>query len=345
MTTAENAQGVAVMNDLRFLWLEITAKCNLFCSHCYADSGPQGDLYGDMSYGDWARVIDEAAELGCRALQFIGGEPTMHPRLDDLVDHANHRGFDFIEVFTNATRVGKDLIGCFQRGGVHVATSFYSDDPAVHEQITQGKGSWQRTVHGIETVLAAGLPIRVGVIETERNAGHGPRAIEFLKGLGVQEVRMDRERGVGRGKLVRLGCEGERYEELCGECWKARLCVTSGGDVFPCVFSRATRLGDVRSGLSGILESAKLADFGRKLRSIHECSAPAPTEQRPGDHPESYGRMQNCSPCTPPCLPQCPMRPGCHPESCGPMQPCDPAPGTCTPNCNPPCAPLSCAPN
>ena len=105
----------------------------------------------------------------------------MHPRLDDLVDYANHQGFEFIEVFTNATRLCKELLGCFQRNGVHVATSFYSDDPVVHEHVTQGKGSWQRTVNGIETVLAAGLPIRVGVIDTELNRGHGPRAIEFLK--------------------------------------------------------------------------------------------------------------------------------------------------------------------
>jgi MoaA/NifB/PqqE/SkfB family radical SAM enzyme len=330
MTTAENAQCVSVMHDLRFLWLEITAKCNLLCSHCYADSGPQGDLYGDMGYGDWTRVIDEAAGLGCRALQFIGGEPTMHPRLDDLVDHANHRGFDFIEVFTNATRLGKELIGCFQRGGVHVATSFYSDDPVVHEQITQGKGSWQRTVHGIEAVLAAGLPIRVGVIETERNAGHGPRALEFLKSLGVREVRMDRERGVGRGKLIHLGGEGERYEELCGQCWKGKLCVTSGGEVFPCVFARATPLGDVHSGLAGILRTAKLTDFRRKVRAMHEPGATASTSAVPAVRNQEW-----CPPA---------LNPDCPPDSCSPAA-C--TPNYCTPNeCLPnDCSPAQCSPN
>jgi MoaA/NifB/PqqE/SkfB family radical SAM enzyme len=330
MTTAENAQGVSMMNGLRFLWLEITAKCNLLCSHCYADSGPQGDLYGDMSYDDWTRVIDEAGDLGCRAVQFIGGEPTMHPRLDDLVDHANHRGFDFIEVFTNATRLGKNLIGCFQRGGVHVATSFYSDDPAVHEQITQGEGSWQRTVHGIETVLAAGLPIRVGVIETERNAGHGPRAIEFLKGLGVREVRMDRERGVGRGRLIRLGGEGERYEELCGQCWKGKLCVTSSGEVFPCVFARATPLGDSHSGLSGILRTAKLTNFRRKVRAMHEPGAAASATAVLDVRSQEW-----CPPA---------LNPDCPPDSCSPAA-C--SPNYCTPNvCLPnDCSPAQCSPN
>lgn len=27
---------------LRFLWLEITGRCQLACAHCYADSGPTG---------------------------------------------------------------------------------------------------------------------------------------------------------------------------------------------------------------------------------------------------------------------------------------------------------------
>jgi len=339
MTTAENAHDESVMDDLSFVWLEITAKCNLFCTHCYADSGPQGELYGNMTYDDWTQVIDEAAELGCRRLQFIGGEPTMHPRLDDLVDHANHRGFEFIEVFTNATRLGTKLLGCFQRNGVHVATSFYSDEPVVHEQITQGKGSWQRTVSGIESVLAAGLPIRVGVIETERNTGHGPRAIEFLKTLGVREVRVDRERGVGRGQLVPLGDEGERYDELCGQCWKGKLCVTRSGDVFPCVFSRATRLGDAKSGLLGLLQTAKLTDFRRTVRALQDSrsrvstTAVAGVWNMPGlPPPPCEPAVKECAPAD--CAPE-----DCAPESCAPE---DCAPASCAPAS---CAPGECGPS
>jgi MoaA/NifB/PqqE/SkfB family radical SAM enzyme len=308
MTTAECVQEVSVMNGLSFLWLEITGKCNLLCSHCYAESGPAVELYGKLTYRDWTRILDEAAELGCRRVQFIGGEPTMHPRLDDLVDHANHRGFEFIEVFTNATRLGKELVGCFQRSGVHVATSFYSDDPGVHERITQGEGSWQRTVHGIESALAAGLPVRVGVIETDRNVGHAPRAIEFLKGLGIRDIRVDRQRGVGRGEPVQLGIKEERLEELCGQCWKGRLCVTSSGEVFPCVFSRATPLGDARAGLSDILRTVKLTDFRRKVRAMQESVASA--------------SIWRCNP------------DDCGPGGCNPAQPCNPdgcGPGSCNP--------------
>jgi len=307
MKTSEYPVATPVTNDLTFLWMEITAKCNLYCTHCYADSGPEGDLYGSMTYNDWTGVLDEAADLGCRSLQFIGGEPTMHPRLPDLINHANQQGFGFIEVYTNATRLGPRLVGCFQHNGVHVATSFYTDDPQLHERITQGEGSWQRTVNGIESVLAAGLPLRVGVVETDHNLSHGPRAIEFLRTLGVRNIRVDRQRGVGRGQLEHVECEGEHYEELCGACWKGKLCVTSNAEVFPCVFSRATRLGDARSGLRTILQTALLTEFRYKVRERN----PEPSIDC---NPLSDCNPNNCNPNN------------CNVDSCGPSScaPCNP---------------------
>jgi hypothetical protein len=142
-------------------------------------------------------------------------------------------------------------------------------------------------------------------------------------------MRIDRQRGVGRADVIRLGGEGERFEELCGQCWKGKLCVTSTGEVFPCVFSRATQLGDARSGLSGILQTAKLADFREKVRALEARRPQTALSGRPGD-----SRMQQqcppvTDPCNPtfcgpdgPCQPQaCPPGDACNPQLCNPCQP------------------------
>jgi hypothetical protein len=44
---------------ITFLELEITGKCNLACSHCYAESGPRG-THGTMTVDDWKRVVNLA---------------------------------------------------------------------------------------------------------------------------------------------------------------------------------------------------------------------------------------------------------------------------------------------
>jgi MoaA/NifB/PqqE/SkfB family radical SAM enzyme len=71
--------------SLNMLWLELTPRCSLQCVHCYADSGPDRPLYSGLGRDDWAKALRQASDLGCKRVQFIGGEPTLHPALSDLV--------------------------------------------------------------------------------------------------------------------------------------------------------------------------------------------------------------------------------------------------------------------
>ncbi|MGW9044685.1 radical SAM protein [Streptomyces lydicus] len=93
----------------QFAWLEITGFCNLACRHCYAGSSPQG-THGTMTPADWQRVIDELAALGVRDVQFIGGEPTLHPDLPHFIHHARGRGMR-VEVFSNLTHISRRRVG------------------------------------------------------------------------------------------------------------------------------------------------------------------------------------------------------------------------------------------
>jgi hypothetical protein len=134
---------------------------------------------------------------------------------------------------------------------------------------------------------------------------------------------------VGRGKRNHVACEGERYEELCGQCWKGRLCVSSSGEVFPCVFSRLTGLGDVRSGLENILKTTKLAEFRRKARTIQRSRRATPASAIPRvlnapNRPSEAGADGSSTGCSPA---------GCSPAGCSPAG-CSPAgcsPSGCSP--------------
>lgn len=90
--------------QIRSLALEITGQCQNTCaSHCYAKSGPHGS-HGTMRREDWFALLDQAAGLGVAMVQYIGGEPTLHPHLPQLIDHALSLGMR-VEVFSNLVRV------------------------------------------------------------------------------------------------------------------------------------------------------------------------------------------------------------------------------------------------
>jgi uncharacterized Fe-S cluster-containing radical SAM superfamily protein len=303
------------LGSLSFLWLELTGKCNLECVHCYADSGPRHPLIDQMKTSDWTRLIEEAAHIGCKTLQFIGGEPTLHPDLGQLCAIARDLGIREIEVFTNATRLDETLLDCFRDHKVGVASSFYSCDPNTHDLITGRPRSWAKTVRGFHKVIAAGIPLRVGVIEMDQNRAHCDEALGFLRSIGVRRVRVDRIRGVGRG-LVQVTCCGEEdspFDQLCGQCWKGRLCVDPSGMAYPCVMARRWPIADVRDGLAKVLASASLAHFRDEFRDRQRDPAALAVPQRSGRAGCSPDDDSDCYPNS-----------SCGPDECNPVEGCSP---------------------
>ncbi|MGW6933832.1 radical SAM/SPASM domain-containing protein [Lentzea sp. NPDC054927] len=242
------------MTDLRFAWLEITGKCQLSCTHCYADSGPRG-TQGVMRPPDWLRVVDHVAELGAHSVQFIGGEPTSHPDLPEFVDRALGAGLA-VEIFSNLVHIGPRLWDTFSRPGVRLATSYYSDTASQHDAITRRRGSHARTRANIAEALHRDIPLRAGVIDVSTSNHIGQQrtraARDELVQLGVPHVGVDNLRGVGRGANA-----SPAADQLCGRCGHGAVAISSTGEVWPCVFARWISLGNiVDTDLRTILSTA-----------------------------------------------------------------------------------------
>lgn len=299
---------------LDFLWLELTNRCNLRCTHCYADSGPQISTPEILTRADYAQIIDDAYELGCRRVQFIGGEPTLNRDLEVLIAGASEKGFELIEVFTNLMRLPARLIECFRSRDVHVATSVYAKSAAVHDKITTVSGSFARTVSNLKKLIAAEIPVRVGVIEMAENRGGFEETISFLRSIGVQNVGSDSVRKIGRGGTP---C-GNDMSELCGECAGGTLCVGPDGRASPCIMSKAWSVGSVaESQLAEIVHSEQLQ---RTRHAIYEHTV-KPREMAV----RSTGEVVAV----------------CTPKTCVPYNSCSPkwGPGPCEPSGCIPCYP------
>jgi hypothetical protein len=79
---------VATGERLRFLWLEVTGRCQLRCSHCYSSSGPTGDRERYLSSVQTA-VPNFYAGLRIPDLEYGGvwaAGPNQEPRLAGLDD-------------------------------------------------------------------------------------------------------------------------------------------------------------------------------------------------------------------------------------------------------------------
>jgi MoaA/NifB/PqqE/SkfB family radical SAM enzyme len=307
---------------LEFLWIELTAQCNLECIHCYCDSSPRATTPSSLSISQRKRLIDSAADLGCRQIQFIGGEPTLSKDLVSLIEHAHSRGVA-VEVFTNATHVSANFLECLSRHKVSIATSFYCDNAEIHDTITLSRGSHARTVTNIERMVRAGLDLRVGVIAMQENKHRLSQTKEFLRSLGVTHIGVDEVRGLGRAARLSKS-QPDSMRELCGHCGDRRLAVTPDGIVYPCVMSRKWPLGSLLElELEDIVRTPSLHSFRHDLaetaRRAHSAGMCVPDEA-----------MTPCWPGNPPCYPDSP---------CSPKNPCWPDNAPCSPDRPPGCLP------
>ncbi len=87
--------------------IELTDRCNLDCPMCYAVSGAGGQ---DHSFDQIIASLDRLVECEGRPeiCQLSGGEPTIHPDFERIVDEALARPIDYVMVNTNGIRLAKD---------------------------------------------------------------------------------------------------------------------------------------------------------------------------------------------------------------------------------------------
>ncbi len=244
--------------ELGILFVELTARCNERCLHCYANSEPERQEI--LALADVRRVLDEARCLGSPAVQFTGGDPLIYPELVPAVAYARETGYDDIEIYTNGLLLTDALLARLAPHTPHFAFSVYSHDAATHDRITRVPGSHHRTLAAMRRVMAAGLELRAGVIIMPENRGHERQTADFLHaelGLPRDRIGFDSVRGTGRGTFmdyepdavytdrVHRTPEDDHADDDDCNVRKGKLCVASDGCVYPCIFSRNTLLGNI----------------------------------------------------------------------------------------------------
>jgi MoaA/NifB/PqqE/SkfB family radical SAM enzyme len=304
---------------IQFVWLELTRKCNLECIHCYADCGPSV-AHGSISVSKWMELIDEVSDMGVQHVQFIGGEPTLFPGFPDLVKKAVSRGLG-VEVFTNLIELPDSLLELFKTYGVLLATSFYSDDPQEHDEITRVQKSHLLTLSNIKRIVSSDIPLRSSVVKI-KDTQRTQEACQQLSEIGVHYVTIDCVRGVGRGRQGK----DESVQELCSACSGAHLAITSSGSVIPCVFARWLDAGNIiDSSLSQVLSTGRLKDIKLELKKVlskpvnskSQCN-PVCTGPFPCNPYLKFARGVPKDQCTPVCTGPFPCNPylSCSPKPC-----------------------------
>lgn len=133
--------------------------CNLRCTYCNVHGGDDQRLY-DAPYVESileaaaAQVLAKSDGRGTPTLDFIGGEPTVHPELPRFIRRARALGFRKVYVCTNGTLLGRPgyLDGLVEAGLTGLRYSFHDHRADVARELADVPGLGARYVE-IATML------------------------------------------------------------------------------------------------------------------------------------------------------------------------------------------------
>ncbi len=144
--------------------VRVNFRCNQSCAFCFVSThlprAPDGEVEA---------AIAEAGRQSA-TIAISGGEPTLSPRLVELVRLARDAGASLVELQTNATRIDDALAEALRDAGLGLAyVSLHALDAARSDAITSAPGTHAKTVRGVDALHRAGVPLRLSYVFTRQN--------------------------------------------------------------------------------------------------------------------------------------------------------------------------------
>jgi radical SAM protein with 4Fe4S-binding SPASM domain len=176
-----------------FFELELTARCNNNCRHCYINL-PADDcraVAGELSPGEIGDLADQAVELGALWCLVTGGEPLLRPDFREIYRALKQRGL-LVSVFTNACLVTEEEIELFKALPPRdLEVTVYGVTPETYEAVTRRAGSYRAFRRGLELLLSNGLKVRLKAMALRSNIRELPAIAAFCRERTKEPFRFD----------------------------------------------------------------------------------------------------------------------------------------------------------
>ncbi len=177
---------ISEQQPLHELWLHITDRCNLTCTHCLFSSGPDSDR--ELTLQQLQRHVDAAAAQGCRLFALTGGEPLVHPDFFSLIEHILIIPDSRIAILTNGLLVSERVQPDWPRERIHLQISL--DGRPEHHDGVRGSGSFKRLEQQLTWLQQQNWRFTLSCCVTRENAGDLPWLVGYAADQGAVAVHL-----------------------------------------------------------------------------------------------------------------------------------------------------------
>lgn len=149
-----------------------THRCNLRCTYCSSPYLKTPELTTDQ----WLRVIDELADLGCRRVIILGGEPLVRRDVPDLIARVRDRGME-CALTSNGVLVKRRIDDLRL---LNTLTLSLDAVGSANDEV-RGEGVFDAVQEAIGAARGVGLPVKINAVLSAKTAPMLDKLLEFIE--------------------------------------------------------------------------------------------------------------------------------------------------------------------
>jgi pyrroloquinoline quinone biosynthesis protein E len=167
---------------------ELTYRCPLRCTYCSNPVDYRG-VRDALDGAAWSRAFREAAELGAVHVGLTGGEPTLHPDLEEIVAGGAAAGL-YTHLVTAGTTLDAATLGALVARGLRSVQLSVQDADAAASDAVAGTVCFERKLRFAEDVRRAGLPLTLNVVLHRGNLDRVEALIDLAIRIGAARLEL-----------------------------------------------------------------------------------------------------------------------------------------------------------
>jgi len=282
--------------DLNIFQINVGFRCNLQCSHCHLECGP--DRKEMMAWETMEHVIETAALLQPDKIDITGGAPEFHPHLRRFISKLKNSGRE-IQTRTNLTvLLEPEMEGLpvfFKDNQVKLVASLpcYLEDEGCAQR---GKGTYQKSVTVLRELnnLGYGMEPELGLdliynpagpfLPPDQNRLEEDYKHELRERFGIQFSRLltITNMPIGRfwkhlkqhdkhGEYMQLLTSGFNCSTVPDLMCRHQICVAWDGKLYDCDFNLALGLSLAPGLPQRIFDFNAAVMAGRRIQTGDHC--------------------------------------------------------------------------
>ena len=196
--------------EIDYMRISVIDSCNLNCYYCNpCDNNEHCHALNILSVKEVLCIVRAATRLGIKHFRLTGGEPLLHPQLDEMVLQIKKiPGVSSVSLTTNAVLLAQHAKQLKEAGIDSINVSLDTIDASEYEHITK-KPLLEEVKHGINAAIECGIRVKINVVLTPQTDVVALTRYASKKGTDIRFIEM---MPVGEGHTNGV----EPYEKVIG---------------------------------------------------------------------------------------------------------------------------------